>query len=229
LQVHSITPPLLQFRVNPLMAVDQGEKVRLVLNVSAPKGSSVNDTVVQEGIKKVSMSSARAASHIIVDAGKNAIMTKLDKKDAYKMIPARTEDLRQQGFNLLGNFFVEIQQIFGSQKAVENFDRLGNTVHRISVVESGIDPVTTPCQLDDVVCVSPARSGNCKKFSDLFIKNCSELNIPLAEFCPKFEKTFFCLTFGKILGVFFDTTTMSWKLPEDKVEKTIEAISHAIE
>jgi hypothetical protein len=44
-------PPLPQFRVNPLMAVDQVEKVRLVLNVSAPKGSSFNDNVVQEGIE----------------------------------------------------------------------------------------------------------------------------------------------------------------------------------
>jgi hypothetical protein len=108
------------------MAIDQGEKLRLVLNVSSRKGSSFNDNVVQEGIEKVSLSSARAVSHIIVDAGMNAIMTKLDKKDAYKLIPARTEDLRLQGFSLLGKFFVETQQMFGSQKAVENLDRLGN-------------------------------------------------------------------------------------------------------
>jgi hypothetical protein len=116
------------------------------------------------------MSSARAVSHIIVDAGVNAIMSKLDKKDAYKLIPAKTEDLRLQGFSLLGKFFVETQQIFGSQKAVENFDRLGNTIHRISVIESGIDPAIAPRQLDDVVCVSPAKSGNCKRFTDVFIK-----------------------------------------------------------
>jgi hypothetical protein len=211
------------------MAVDQGEKVRLVLNVSAPKGCSFNDNVVQEGIEKVSMSSARAVSHIIVDAGVNAIMSKLDKKDAYKLIPARTEYLTLQGFSLLGKFFVETQQIFGSQKAVENFDRLGNTVHRISVIESGIDPATAPRQLDDVVCVSPAKSGNCKRFTDVFIKNCRELNIPLADFCPKFEKAFYCSTFGKILGILFDTATMNWKLPDEKTEKTLEAISHAIE
>jgi hypothetical protein len=220
-------PPLPQFRVNPLMAVDQGEKVRLVLNVSAPKGSSFNDNVVQEGIEKVTMSSARAVSHIIVDAGVNAVMSKLDKKDAYKLIPAKTKDLRLQGFSLLGKFFVETQQIFGSQKAVENFDRLGNTIHRISVIESGIDPATAPRQLDDVVCVSPAKSDNCKRFTDVFMKNCKELNVPLADFCPKFEKAFYCSNYGKVLGVQFNTSTLCWKLPDEKIEKTLEAISHA--
>jgi hypothetical protein len=166
------------------------------------------------------MSSARAVSHIIVDAGVNAIMSKLDKKDAYKLIPAKTEDLRLQGFSLLGKFFVETQQIFGSQKAVENFDRLGNTIHRISVIESGIDPATAPRQLDDVVCVSPAKSGICKKFTDVFMKNCKELNVPLADLCPKFEKAFYCSNFGKILGILFDTSTLSWKLPDEKTEKT---------
>jgi hypothetical protein len=58
-------------------------------------------------------------------------MSKIDKKDAYKLVPAPIEDLRLQGFSLLGKYFVETQQIFGSQKAVKNFDRLANTVNSI--------------------------------------------------------------------------------------------------
>jgi hypothetical protein len=37
------------FRVNPLMAVDQGEKIRLVINMSSPKGNSFNDNIKLEG------------------------------------------------------------------------------------------------------------------------------------------------------------------------------------
>jgi hypothetical protein len=181
-------PPLPNFRVNPLMAIDQGEKVRIVLNGSSPKGLSFNDNIKQEAVEKVVMSSARNVSYVIHDAGKNALMSKIDKKDAYKLVPAPIEDLRLQGFSLLGKYFVETQQIFGSQKAVKNFDRLANTVHRISIIESGVTPEMVPRQLDDVICISPANSEKCKKFSDNFLRNCHELGIPLAENCPKFEK-----------------------------------------
>lgn len=221
-------PPLPTFRVNPLMAVDQGEKVRVVLNVSSPKGLSFNDNVEQESVERVSMSSARNVSFVIHEAGKNAIMSKIDMKDAYKMVPAPIADLRLQGFSLLGKYFVETQQIFGSQKAVENFDRLSNTVHRISIIESDVNPGQVPRQLDDVICVSPAGSGNCKKFSDTFLGNCKKLQIPLAPNCPNLEKAFYCSTYGKILGIFFDTTTLSWRLPEDKIQKTLQAISDAV-
>lgn len=73
-------PPLPNFRVNPLMAVDQGEKIRLVINMSSPKGNSFNDNVKLEGTEKVGMTSARNVSYTIVEAGKNAVMSKLDKK-----------------------------------------------------------------------------------------------------------------------------------------------------
>jgi hypothetical protein len=148
------------------------------------------------------MSSARNVSFVIHEAGKNAIMSKIDMKDAYKMVPAPIADLRLQGFSLLGKYFVETQQIFGSQKAVENFDRLSNSVHRISIIESDVNPGQVPRQLDDVICVSPAGSGNCKKFSDTFLGNCKKLQIPLAPNCPNLEKAFYCSTYGKILGIF---------------------------
>ncbi len=48
-------------------------------------------------------------------------------------------------------------------------------------------------------------------FTNRYVKNGKDLNIPLAENCPKFEKAFFYSTYGKILGVFFDTTTLTWK------------------
>jgi hypothetical protein len=157
------------------------------------------------------MTSARNVSFTIVEAGKNALMSKLDKKDAYKLVPAPVEDLRLQGFSFGGKFFVETQQMFGSLKAVENFDRLGKTLEATTVIETGIDPKWIHRQLDDVCCVSPASHSWCVDFTNRYLENCKELNIPLANPCPKFEKAFTCSTYGKILGVFFETKTMSWK------------------
>jgi hypothetical protein len=48
---------------------------------------------------------------------------------------------------------------------------------------------------------------------------CSYLNVKLAEPCKKHEKAFVNETYGKVLGYFFDSETMSWKLPDDKRSK----------
>ena len=52
------SPPLENFRVNPLMAVKQKNKVRPILNLSAPKIFSFNDAVIENSLRKLEMSSA---------------------------------------------------------------------------------------------------------------------------------------------------------------------------
>ena len=52
------TPPLPGFRTNCLMAVDQGLKIRPILNVSSPEGESFNDNVDEFLCEKVQMATA---------------------------------------------------------------------------------------------------------------------------------------------------------------------------
>ena len=126
-------PPLDEFCVNSLKAVDQGEKIRQVLNVSLPIGASFNDNVDELGLEKVSMSMARKVSYSIMDAGRNAGLCKFNLVDAYKNVPAKIFDLRLQGFFWLGKYFVENRQIFGAKTAVSNFDRVGKTILLLSL------------------------------------------------------------------------------------------------
>ncbi len=56
-------PPLDKFRVNPIIAVEQEDKVRAVLNVSNPTGESFNNNIKNKSqkqmLEKVRVSSAR--------------------------------------------------------------------------------------------------------------------------------------------------------------------------
>ncbi len=72
----------MRFRVNPLMAIEQDDKVRLVMNVSLPKEQSLNDNIDESKLEKVHMTSARSVSYLIKEAGKNAWISKMDKKVA---------------------------------------------------------------------------------------------------------------------------------------------------
>ena len=75
--------------------------------------------------------------------------------------------------------------------------------------------------MDDSPCVASASSGIVKFFSKEMRKVCEELNIPLAENCPKSEKAFENVTRGTVLGIGFDSTDLSWFLPKEKADKII--------
>ena len=221
-------PPLPMFRVNSLMAIVQPNKVRPVLNVSLPKKCSFNSNVIKDKLEKVKMSSARKFSYSIIKSGRYAVMTKYDMVDAYKTVPAPLSDLRLQGFQWLTRYFVELRQIFGAKTAVSNFDILGNSILTLTKAICKIPSEMIHRTLDDVPFVAPANSNLSSKFATCYEDVCKKLEVSLAPDCPKYDKAFKNSQYGKVLGIFFDTKNLSWKLPDEKKEKSVRAIVSCI-
>ncbi len=63
------SPPFANFRVNPLMATVQKDKVRPILNLSAPFSRSFNDAVDDMALKKLKMSTAKKFGFSVKEAG----------------------------------------------------------------------------------------------------------------------------------------------------------------
>jgi hypothetical protein len=61
-----------------MMAVEQRDKIRIVMNLSGPEGASFNDAIIEQALEKVSMSSARLFGYTLVDCGVGARMWKYD-------------------------------------------------------------------------------------------------------------------------------------------------------
>ncbi len=221
-------PPLKNFRVNSILATKQNEKVRTILNVSLPKGISLNDNVEETKMEKVLMTSARNFGYTLVEAGENAIFCKTDMKDAYKNVPVPTDEYRLQGFSWLGKFFIETRQIFGAKTAVSNFDIVGQTILDLAVIRSGIPRRWVHRQLDDVPVASPTKTDWCEKFENSYRNVCAICGVKLAENCPNFDKAFSCTTYGKVLGVWFNSRNLTWSLPEEKRKKTKTKIEEVI-
>jgi hypothetical protein len=76
------TPPMPGFRTNPLKAVVRNGKVRPVLNMSSPIGSSFNDNVKQNSLERVHMSTPKEFGYALRDAGRGAVFSKYDICDA---------------------------------------------------------------------------------------------------------------------------------------------------
>jgi hypothetical protein len=95
-----------------MMAIEQKKnKVWVIMNLSAPTSTSLNDTIDEFSLKKVSMSSAKAFGYSVIDRGPGACLWKWDLVDAYKSIPASLTNLRLQPFSWLGMEFVEMQSL----------------------------------------------------------------------------------------------------------------------
>jgi hypothetical protein len=217
-------PPTPHFRANCLLVAVQPGKIRPILNVSQPTGGSFNDAVDEIALEKVVMTSPRRFSLSVLACGKGAVMTNFDMKDAYKNIPCKPEDFRLQGFEWGGRFFVETSQIFGAKTAVCNYDMLGNSVRSLTLSSCKIPGHLVHRQLNDVPLVGPKESGWCEEFTAMYESICEECGIKLAPPCPKNEKAFKNTTFGKVLGIEFNTEILSWRLPENKRVKYMNRV-----
>ena len=184
------TPLVPGFRANPLGVVVRNGKVRPILNMSGPRGASFNDNVEESKLEKLHMGTAKEFSFLLKDAGVGAKISKFDIQDAYKLVPALTEDFRLQGFQWLGRYFVETRLSFGGKPSPVNFDRLVKTKNLLVCLETGTPRFLVPRALDDTPCVGATRSGIVEKFTEGMKSMCVDLNIPLAASCPKAEKAF---------------------------------------
>ncbi len=81
-------------------------------------------------------------------------------------------------------------------------------------------------QLDDVPVVVPKYSEWGVDFENAYRKLCNEINVKLAPDCPQFEKACSNSTFGKVLGILFNTENLTWSLPRDKINKCLLSISN---
>ena len=203
------------------MSAVQKAKVRPILNLSAPVGSSFNDAVDKNHLRKLSMSSAKKFSQSLVRMGNGATFSKSDLVDAYKLIPSHASEGGFYGFKWLGNFFADTTIAFGSTAAPAKFDNFGETVTNIAATIAETPKNLIHRQLDNVPTVAPESTNFVESFSSTYKSVCKKLNIDLATPCPSHDKAFKPSTFGTVLGIRFDSTNMSWKLPEDIWSETI--------
>ena len=213
------TPPVPGFRSNPLGVVVKNGKTRPILNMSGPVGASFNDNVDERKMERLHMGTAKEFSYLLKDAGFGARFSKFDIQDAYKLVPAKKEDFRLQGFKWLGKYFVETRLSFGGKPSPPNFDALGKTKDLLVCIESNTPRFAVPRALDDTPVVASEETKIVEKFTHHMKLLCTELNIPLAENCPKAEKAFELVQRGTVLGVGFDSRDMTWYLSEEKADK----------
>jgi hypothetical protein len=216
--------PSFDFSINTLAACTaKKNKVRPIMNLSAPGHCAFNDAVNTFAVCKLSMTLPVEIGHAIVRAGRGSLIAKYDV-DACKLIPAGVEEWKFFGFQWLGKYFADITTPFGSKTAPANFDCLAETIVNVVKIMAETPENCVFRQLDDISIVAPGKSKIAENFVEKLQSICNDISVPLAALCPDHNKAFTPSTYGNMLGIWFCTNSLTWKLPADKQNETLQMI-----
>jgi len=199
---------------------------RIILNLSAPKGKSVNDGINSDDFP-ATMSSTTAWLQVLYKAGRNCWISKTDWSDAYKHFAVRQEDTDLQWFEWGGRFFKELDLIFGACSSAGIFDD-GAKVVLDFVCRHAQFPRSMVCQhLDDVCAAAPDNSLALQRFDDAFITIADYVGVALAPRDDP-DKSFGPSKAGTVFGVHYDTSNWTWRIPEEKLARLLANITDAL-
>ena len=201
--------------------------VRIILNLSAPQGSSVNDGINKEDFP-ASMSSTTSWLRVLNKAGRRCKFCKIDWSDAYKQITVHQDDLDLQWFSWLGKAFIELCLVFGCVCSAGLFDRLAKLIIHIVIFRSSFNEDLVCQVLDDCCAAAPEFSTDLERFDAEFYSVAKSLGISLApRDDPK--KSFGPSTTGTVLGIDFDSINWVWSISEEKLGRILLLIREVLQ
>ena len=201
-------------------------KARLILNLSAPKGSSVNDGIDKKDYP-AKMTSTIKFVKILNKCGKCCTFVKIDWAAAYKQIRIALEDRRIQYFEWLGRYFVELCLVFGCSSSVGIYDRFAKVILFIALVRSGMSPSLVVQQIDDVVACGPPDGKLVERFDKEYTDVAEKLGIILAPRDDP-DKSFAATTSGQVLGICYDTIAWTWWISDEKLAIILNMLKELI-
>ena len=112
-------PPYSPLHCSGLGSVEKSEgSRRMIMHLSAPQGRSVNDSIDRSAFT-LSYITLDDAAALVARHGKGALelMSKVDLKSAFRLIPVRPNDLALLGCFWQASYYVDLQLPFGLRSA----------------------------------------------------------------------------------------------------------------
>lgn len=194
----------------------QPGKWRLIVDLSHPRGASVNDGIEKE-LCSLKYTSVDEAVRVIRELGPGTQLAKLDIESAYRLIPVHPEDRPLLGMRWEGKLYIDTTLPFGLRSAPKIFNALADALQWI-FEQHGVSSVLH--YLDDFLILGAPDSDECKRALEMVLQLCQLLGVPVAV--HKTEGPSFILVF---LGIELDTNRMEIRLPKEKLQRLVDEIA----
>ena len=183
---------------------------RLITDLSAPRGSSVNDGI-DASLCSLSYARIDDAVAIALDLGASCLLAKLDLHAAYRQVPVHPEDRPFLAVRWQDELFLDAALPFGLRSAPKIFSAVADAVLWI-MARSGVSHGLH--YLDDFLFLGNPGSDECARNLAIALSSCSSLGLPVAP--HKVEGPSSTLVF---LGIEIDTVSGILRLPADKLQR----------
>ena len=171
------SPPLPNFCSSGLDLVHKNDgECRVIYHLSAPALHSINDYINPDCCFLTYCTTGDAYS-IINRLGHNALLSKIDIKDAFRLIPVCPEDWNLLGIQRRRHFYADRLLPFGLHSAPFLFDRLSNAIHWVLKHSYGVAHLLH--YLDDFFTARTADINGCLKNLTAMLSLCSKINAPV--------------------------------------------------
>ena len=173
----AIAPSQLGTHTSPLGLIPkphQPGKFRLIVDLSAPHGSSVNDGI-DPSLCSLEYASVDQAASLARQAGRGALMSKLDLSSAYRRVPVHPHDQHLLGIEWQGVVYCDKALPFGLRSAPKLFTAVADGL-AWAMLCRGISVLLH--YLDDFFFCSPPDSAAAAEALKIAVPLCSELGLP---------------------------------------------------
>ena len=191
----------------------QPGKWRLILDLSSPHGSSVNDGISKE-LASLQYTSVDQAVKRIISLGRDCLLAKIDVKQAYRNVPVHPQDRPLLGMRWRGQLLVDTVLPFGLRSAPKIFSALADALEWVCL-ERGVS--WSIHYIDDFLTAGAPMTNECASNLSIFMATCQELGVPLKA--DKVEGPTSTITF---LGLTLDTHLMEIRLPPEKIKQLVQ-------
>ena len=199
--------------LNPIGIIpkpSQPGKFRLIVDLSAPRGASVNDGIPPE-LSSLSYPRVDQAAALIAQYGRGALIAKLDLQSAYRKIPVHPADQHLLGVQWQGVTYIDHALPFGLRSAPKLFTAVADG-YAWALTTRGITDFVH--YLDDFLFWAPPDSSACRHALTTALELGTSLGLPAAP--HKVDGPTTSLTF---LGIEMDTVAQQLRLPQEKLRR----------
>lgn len=211
-------PPFPNIRCNPVGVLPKKDGgYRLISNLSAPIGNSVNEHI-DPILCSVSYASFDQAISMIQENGKGALLCKMDLSSAFRLLPIHPSDFPLLGICFQEKYYFDRCMPFGCSIACSSFEKFSSFLHWLVAQKSQNYNIIH--YLDDFLFVGEQNTLQCSKLAEMFMLTCSELGVPIND-----KKTEGPCTRLSFLGLGIDTIDKVIFIPDNKVAELRSKLS----
>ena len=207
--------------------------LRIIYNLSAPRGRSTNDAYPAGFSETVSLKldSLEDFLHILLRLGPGSLISRHDIKEAYKVVPLHSTMWPYFTVKINGCTFVNLKLCYGDGTACHFFSSFHERVQRDLIIPRTSFPEHDWLMVvdDSIALATPSNRESLREYDAAYTKTMHDLGFTTKAASPDPYKAYREATTGEVLGYVFNTIQMTWTMSPKKINAFLEVVDKCID